>query len=81
MPVTGRITGISSMATRLLLAELVDDFCRQRDCDVAIVLCSAHNRPVILQKPDGSPDRVPRHAEFDRQIPLRRHSAFFNPLS
>ena len=36
MPVTGRITGISSMATRLLLAELVDDFCRQRDCDVAI---------------------------------------------
>jgi molybdate transport system substrate-binding protein len=34
--VTARITGISSMATRLLLAELVDAFRKQRDCDVAI---------------------------------------------
>jgi len=34
--VTPRITGISSMATRLVLAELVDDFRTQRDCDVAI---------------------------------------------
>jgi molybdate transport system substrate-binding protein len=34
--VTAAITGISSMATRLLLAELVDDFRKERDRDVAI---------------------------------------------
>ena len=33
---TAKITGISSMATRLVLAELVGDFRKQRDVDVAI---------------------------------------------
>ena len=36
MPNASRITGISSMATRLVLAELVELFQRQRDRDIAI---------------------------------------------